>query len=86
MTGDQAPRWQSLRTVLEAVIVALLLWTGRSLVTLQTQIAVVQADIQGLRGQLSDVPRLTSTVAELKVQVERDRADIAELRAVRNLK
>lgn len=83
---DQTPRWQSLRTVLEAVIVALLLWTGRSLVTLQTQIAVVQADIQGLRGQLSDVPRLTSTVAELKVQVERDRADIAELRAVRNLK
>lgn len=84
--SDQAPRWQSLRTVLEAVIVALLLWTGRSLVTLQTQIAVVQADIQGLRGQLSDVPRLTSTVAELKVQVERDRADIAELRAVRNLR
>lgn len=83
---EGARKWQSVRTVLEAIIVALLLWSGRSMVTLQTQIAVVQSDISVLRGQLADVPQMSTRLSRLEVQVENDRQRLNELQQLRGLK
>lgn len=83
---DSPRRLQSVRTILEAATVALLLWTGRSLVTLQTQIAVVQTDIAGLRGQLADVPQMSARLSRLEVQVDNDKQRINELQQLRRLK
>lgn len=71
----QQRNWQSVRTVLEALILAALLWSAKSQVTLQTQIAVLQDNVLSLRAQLADVPGLAVRVTRLEVrqdQVERD--------------
>ncbi len=71
----QQRNWQSVRTVLEALILAALLWSAKSQVALQTQIAVLQDNVLSLRAQLADVPGLTIRVTRLEVrqdQIERD--------------
>lgn len=50
--------WQSVRTVLEALILAAVLWSAKVQTTLQAQVAVLQDNVLQLRTQLSDVPSL----------------------------
>lgn len=80
--SDQQQRnWQSVRVVMEGLILAALIWSARSQVALQTQIAVLQDNVLGMRAQLADVPGLAERVSKLEVQAERNRADINEIRA-----
>lgn len=76
----QQRNWSSVRVVLEGLILAALLWSAKSQVTLQTQIAVLQDNVLAMRSQLADVPGLADRVSRLEVQVDRDRADINEVR------
>lgn len=78
--------WQSVRTVLEALILAAMLWSARTQVTMLAQIAVLQTQVVALTTQLSDVPGVSARVSRLEVQAERNRQDIAEIREMRGLK
>lgn len=82
MTGATEPQrnWQSVRTLLEALILASLLWSAKTQVALLTQIAVLQDNVSSLRVQLSDVPGLATRVTRLEMQVEADRQTIADLK------
>lgn len=51
-----------------------------------TQIAVLNSQITTLTQQLADVPGLTRQMGELKVQVDRNSADIHDLQATRKLR
>lgn len=62
------------------------MWLVSSVQTLVTQMAVANAQLSTLNGQLSDVPGLSKQVVKLEVRVDKQDAEIAELRAVRNLK
>lgn len=53
---------------------------------IKTQQAVTNAQLQALTQQLSNIPQLTSDVATLKVQVDRNSSDIHELQQVRKLR
>lgn len=53
---------------------------------LAQQQAVTNAQMVTLQAQLADVPGLTSSIAELRVQASRNAEDIAEIRAMRGLK
>lgn len=76
----QQRNWNSVRVVLEGLILAALLWSAKSQVTLQTQIAVLQDNVLAMRSQLADVPGLADRVSRLEVQVDRNRADLNEVR------
>lgn len=71
---------QSLRTVLEMLILAALLWSGKTQMTLTTQIAVLQNNVNSLHNQLSDVPSLTVRTATMEMQVRQIERDVEELR------
>lgn len=62
------------------------LWLVSSVQTLVTQMAVANAQLSVLNNQLSDVPGLSKQIVKLEVRVDKQDAEIAELRAVRNLK
>ena len=84
--SDQSQRGQSLRTILEFVIVGLLAWTGKSLLALTTQMAVVESKVTDLSDKLNDVPTLSREVAELKVRVDAHDDAIKEVRQMRGLR
>lgn len=66
--------WQSVRTVLEAAILAALLWAASALTETQRQIAVLQTNIANLQTQLAGVPQLEQRVTRLEAIAEqRDR-------------
>lgn len=71
---------QSLRTVLEMLILAALLWSGKTQMTLTTQIAVLQNNVNSLHSQLTDVPSLTVRMATLEMRVLQAERDLEELR------
>lgn len=81
--SEPARNWQSVRTLLEALILAALLWSAKTQVALLTQIAVLQDNVILLRSQLSDVGGLSTRVTRLEMQVESNRQAIADLRAQR---
>jgi hypothetical protein len=59
---------------------------GTTLQTVVTQLAVSNSQLTVLSTQLADVPGLTQKVAEIKVQTDRNSADIHELQQVRSLR
>ena len=69
--AEQQRNWQSVRTVLEALILAALLWSAKALTETQTQIAVLQTDIANLRVQLAPVAQLDQRVTRLEALAER---------------
>lgn len=62
------------------------LWLVSSVQTLVTQMAVANAQLSVLNNQLSDVPGLSKQIVKLEVRVDKQDTEIAELRAVRNLR
>jgi len=63
---SESRNWQSVRTVLEALILAALLWASKSLTETQTQLAVLQVDIANLRTQLAPLASLNERVTRLE--------------------
>lgn len=63
--------WNSVRTLIEAAILAALLWAASVLTQTQTQIAVLQTDIANLRVQLAPLAQLDQRVTRLEVMVDR---------------
>ena len=84
---------QSIRTILECVIVAVLIWTGSSLVEFKTQMAVVQSQLTGIQVGLADVPKLKEEAAVARAerdaivkQLTDQSISIAELRKLRGMR
>lgn len=73
----QSPRnWQSVRTILEGLILAGVLWLANSTqqqatatVELRTQLQGMSDEIRSLRAQLADVPAISRDMARLQVQL-----------------
>lgn len=63
--------WNSVRVVIEALILASILWTAKTLTDTQKQIAVLQTDIAYLRVQLSPLAGLDQRVTRLEALTER---------------
>lgn len=77
MTDTQQQRnWQSVRTVLEGLILAVLVWTGSSLVGVKSQLAVLQVQVATIQTQLADLPAMRSRVDTLEVRVARNEQDL----------
>lgn len=84
---------QSIRTILECVIVAALLWTGSTLVALKVELAQVSTRLTSIETTLSDVPRITADNVRLRSEVDQskkndDRQDAAieELRKLKGFR
>lgn len=80
---SEARNWQSVRVVIEGLILAALLWTAKVQVTLLTQVAVMQADVTALRAQLADVPTLSTRMSRLEVKVENNERAIERLQGAK---
>ena len=76
---------QKVRGILEAVIVAALIWTGSSLIALREQNAVMHAQLTMIQSQLLDVPSMKLQLAENGIEIDRLQEDMKELRSVRGL-
>jgi len=77
--------WQSVRTVLEGLILLGIVWLASSIqdqakatIALQTQMTNVAADIASLRGQLADVPALSRQLT----RVETTQAELMRRQAI----
>jgi hypothetical protein len=77
MSDQSTPRsWQSVRTILEGLILAGVLWLANSTqqqatatVELRTQMQGMSDEIRSLRAQLADVPAISRDMARLQVQL-----------------
>ena len=86
MADSGGNKIQMFRGILEAIIVASLLWTGASLVQLREQNAVMQSQLTTIQGQLLDVPSMKLRLAEHNIEIRRLQEDVKEVRSVRGLK
>lgn len=77
---------QKVRGVLEAVIVAALLWTGSSLIALREQNAVMHAQLTMIQTQLLDVPSMKLQLTKHEIEIERLKEDVKETRSVKGLR
>lgn len=59
---------------------------GKTLVVISTQQAVMNDRLQNLSTALSNIPQISSDVATMKVQIERNTSDVHELQQVRKLR
>lgn len=84
--AQSGSKLQKIRGILEAVIVAALLWTGSSLIALREQNAVMSAQLTMIQSQLLDVPAMKLELAEHGVEITRLKEDMRDTRSVRNLK
>lgn len=77
---------QKVRGILEAVIVAALLWTGSSLIALREQNAVMHAQLTMIQTQLLDVPSMKLQLTRHDIEIERLKEDMKETRSVKGLR
>jgi choline-glycine betaine transporter len=92
-SNNKVPPLQVMRGVLEAIIVAALLWTGNSLIELKTQVAIAQTQLAAIQVSLADVPSLQledSKQKEQILQLSKDQSklaeDVKELRKLRGMR
>ena len=76
----------AVRGVLEAVIVAALLWTGSTLVAVRTDNAVMQNQLATVVANTADFPAYKIKTAENALEITQLKDDVKELRSVRNMK
>lgn len=86
MDNQQGHKLQMVRGVLEALIVASLLWTGNSLIALREQNAVMHTQLTLIQGQLLDVPSMKLQLAEHGFAIKQLQEDVKEVKQVRKLK
>lgn len=74
MSGQQSNvrNWQSVRTVLEGMILLALVWSAKTLTDTQTQLAVLQVDIANLRTQLVPLATMDQRLTRLEALNERN--------------
>lgn len=61
--------WSSVRTVLEGMILAALLWTGNSIGDMKVQMATLQTQLASVNSSLADVRELKATLAATRQDV-----------------
>jgi hypothetical protein len=90
MQRQENRNWQSVRVILEGLILAGILWSinnqtdqTRAIVRLQTQIEGMQAANAGV---IAAIPQLNSDVATLKVRVDDTARRVTDLEQVRRLR
>jgi hypothetical protein len=78
--------WQSVRTVIELLILAGILWLANSANEQGKQLAGVTVQIATLSGQMANVPALTLSVAQEKVRIDEHERRINEIEQAKKLK
>lgn len=78
--------WQSIRTVIELLILAGVLWLANSANEQGKQLAGVTVQIATLSGQMANVPALTLNVAQDKVRLDEHERRINEIEQAKKLK
>lgn len=78
---ESAKNWASVRAVIEALILAALLWTGNSLTTMRVQLAILQSQLAAVSTTLADVADLKSRTAVLERTAATNSDAIREIRA-----
>lgn len=61
---------ETVRTIIQALILGGVLWVGRSITTQSESIVKLQTQVDGLQLTLKDVPGLTSRVTTLEAAVK----------------
>lgn len=75
-----------IRGVLEAIIVAALLWTGSSLVDLKVDNGVLKSQLNQLLDNTSDLPSIRKSVVRHDIEITALKEKVKELEQVKNLK
>jgi hypothetical protein len=75
--------WQSVRTIIELLILAGVLWLANSANEQGKQLVAINVQIATLSGQMANVPDLTLKVAESKVRLDEHDRRILSLETVR---
>jgi hypothetical protein len=61
---------QSVRAILEGLILVALCWSAKQLTDTQAQLAVLQDNVLSIRAQLADIPGLAQRVTRNEVRIE----------------
>ncbi len=78
--------WQSIRTIIELLILAGVLWLANSANEQGKQLAGVTVQIATLSGQMANVPSLTLEVAKDRVRIDEHERRINEIEQAKKLK
>jgi hypothetical protein len=78
--------WQSIRTIIELLILAGVLWLANSANEQGKQLAGVTVQIATLSGQMANVPGLTLEVAKDRVRLDEHERRINEIEQAKKLK
>jgi hypothetical protein len=83
---DGGRNWQSVRTILEGLILVGVLWLGNSAVDqgktaveLQAKLVALTDELRGLSAQLSDIPALSRSMAKIEVKLDEHDRRISRL-------
>jgi hypothetical protein len=83
---DGMRNWQSIRTILEALILGGVVWLGNSAieqgkntVELQAKLTAMTDELRGLSTQLSDIPAISRSMAKIEVKLDEHERRISRL-------
>jgi hypothetical protein len=86
MTDQQTRNWQSIRTILEGLILIGVCWLTSSVndqakatIQVQAQMTAMNDELRTLRGQLADIPTLSRSLARIEVKLEEHERRISEV-------
>jgi hypothetical protein len=70
VSRPESRNWATVRTGIQALTLAALIWSGRTQLDLVTQVAVLQENVLQLRAQLADVPGMANRITRNEVRIE----------------
>ena len=82
----QANTKDSVRLVIEGVVLLLLGWVGNSVLNLTTQQAVVQSQLTDIKVSLADLPKMRDDVNLSKADIARLKKDVEDIKTLRGAK
>lgn len=87
MTEDNPKKngLQIFRSVLEAIIVLALGWTGSSLVQVKTDTAVLRTQMSGVPSAIEQIQDLRVSDANQNIEIARLKDDVKEVKSLRGL-
>lgn len=87
-TPDRVRSLQSLRTILEGLILAGVCWLasstneqGKATIKMQAEMTGMTEEMRALRAQLADVPAISRSLAKLEVRLDEHERRISQLEA-----